>query len=348
MESLFRRPRAYTVSPTVHALLLTLCLLAAAPTPRFPQGTARMEPGPAPHGLPDWDVKRCAECHPAQVESWRNSGHANARIDDVFQVAITEDRPAWCVQCHAPLARNLERGALPPDSSTEEHGVTCAGCHAALGDARATPGMPCAGCHQFGFPVLNGSGQRVRLSATQWQQDTVGEWTRWRDQFHDTRHCTDCHMPRGDHGLGGTRRTESLKAALVVEQTRGALRISTREVGHGFPTGDVMRWVSVEVANEPLFESPRTVATFGRRLEVRAWPGESLPHLGAVEDSRLRPGETRRVPVPEGARYARIVYHLVSREQEDSGLYPAGLSRLVLWAAPVQARPPSKDKEHEP
>jgi hypothetical protein len=307
-----------------------------------------MEPGPAPHGLPDWDVKRCEECHPAQVESWRNSGHANARIDDVFQVAITEDRPAWCVQCHAPLARNLERGALPPDSSTEEHGVTCAGCHAALGEARATQGMPCAGCHQFGFPVLDGGGQRVRLSSTQWQQDTVGEWTRWREQSHDTRHCTDCHMPRKDHGLGGTRRTESLKAALVVEQTRGALRISTREVGHAFPTGDVMRWVSVEAANEPLFESPRTVATFGRRLEVRAWPGEPLPHLGAVEDTRLLPGETRRVPMPLGARYARIVYHLVSREQEDSGLYPAGLSRLVLWAAPLQARPPSKHKEHEP
>ncbi|QSQ28267.1 hypothetical protein JY651_26305 [Pyxidicoccus parkwayensis] len=303
-----------------------------------------MEPGPAPHGLPDWDAQRCAECHPAQVESWRNSGHANGRIDDVFQVALTEDRPAWCVQCHAPLARNLERGALPAGASTEEQGVTCAGCHATLGEASATPAMPCAGCHQFGFPVLDGNGQRVRLSATQWQQDTVGEWTRWQQQSRDTRQCTDCHMPRGDHGLGGTRRTESLKAALVVEQTRGALSVSMREVGHAFPTGDVMRWVSVEVASEPLFESPRTVATFGRRLEVRAWPGEPLPHLGAVEDTRLRPGETRRVPLPEGARYARIVYHLVSREQEDSGLYPAGLSRLVLWAAPLQSR----HKEHAP
>lgn len=328
----------------MHALVLLTCsLLAAAPSPRFPLGTARMEPGPAPHGLPDWDVQRCAECHPAQVESWRNSGHATARDDDVFQVALTEDRPAWCVQCHAPLARNLESGP-PRSSAPEEHGVTCAGCHADLGEARATPGMPCAGCHQFGFPVLDGGGERVRLSATQWQQDTVGEWTRWREQSRDARQCTDCHMPRGDHGLGGTRRTESLKAALVVEQTRGALRVSTRDVGHDFPTGDVMRWVSVEVANEPLFESPRTVATFGRRLEVRAWPGEPLPHLGAVEDTRLRSGETRRVPLPEGARYARIVYHLVSREQEDSGLYPAGLSRLVLWAAPLQPR----HKEHAP
>lgn len=333
----------------MHALLLLTCsLLATAPGPRFPLGTVRMDPGPAPHGLPDWDVQRCEECHPSQVESWRHSGHANGRADDVFQVALTEDRPAWCVQCHAPLARNLKRGALPTGTPPEEHGVTCAGCHGALGEARATPGMPCAGCHQFGFPVLDGAGQRVRLSSTQWQQDTVGEWTRWREQSHDARHCTDCHMPRGDHGLGGTRRTESLKAALVVEQTRGALRVSTRDVGHAFPTGDVMRWVSVEVANEPLFEFPRTVATFGRRLEVRAWPGEPLPHLGAVEDTRLRPGETRRVPLPGGARYVRIVYHLVSREQEDSRLYPAGLSRLVLWAAPVQARPPPKDKEHAP
>ncbi|MCP3143532.1 cytochrome c family protein [Pyxidicoccus xibeiensis] len=330
----------------MHALLLLTCsLLATAPMPRFPQGTARMDVGSAPHGLPDWGVQRCAGCHPAQVDSWRHSGHATARTDDVFQVALTEDRPGWCVQCHAPLARNLERGPLPAGSPPEEHGVTCAGCHAPLAEAKATPGMPCAGCHQFGFPVLDGAGQRVRLSSTGWQQDTVGEWTRWRQQSGDTRHCTACHMRGGDHGLGGTRRTESLKAALVVEPAPGQLRVSTRDVGHAFPTGDVMRWVSVEVADEPLFEAPRTVATFGRRLEVRAWPPEPLPHLGAVEDTRLVPGEVRRVALPPGARYARIVYHLVSREQEDSGLYPAGLSRLVLWAAALPSRPPSKERK---
>ncbi|MCY1045480.1 multiheme c-type cytochrome [Corallococcus sp. bb12-1] len=329
------------------ALLLTCSLLAAAPSARFPQGTARMEPGPAPHGLPDWDVRRCEECHAEQVTQWRASGHATARTDDVFQVAITEDRPAWCVQCHAPFARNLKRGALPPDSPAEERGVTCAGCHAPLGDAMGAQAMPCAGCHQFGFPVLDSGGRRQRLSATQSQQDTVGEWTRWREQSGDTRHCTACHMPRGDHGLGGTRRTDSLKAALKVEQVRGALLLSLRDVGHAFPTGDVMRWVGVEVANEPLFESPRTVATFGRKLELRSWPGEALPHLGAVEDTRLLPGQTRRVPLPPGARYARIVYHLVSRQQEDSGLYPAGLSRLVLWAAPLQS-PPTSKKDRTP
>jgi hypothetical protein len=279
------------------------------------------------------------------VASWRHSGHATSRLDDVFQVAITEDRPAWCVQCHAPFARNLESGPLPAGSPPEEHGVTCAGCHASLGEAKGAPGMPCAGCHQFGFPVLNASGERVRLSSTQWQQDTVGEWTRWRAASGDTRHCTACHMPGGDHGLGGTRRTEALKSALQVEQRGGALWVSTREVGHTFPTGDVMRWVSVEVAAEPLFESPRTVATFGRRLEVRAWPGEPLPHLGAAEDTRLVPGQPRRVALPASARYARIVYHLVSREQEDSGLYPAGLSRLVLWAAPLQPRMPSQERK---
>ena len=306
-----------------------------------------MEPGPAPHGLPDWGVQRCAECHSEQVEQWRNSGHATARKDDVFQVALTEDRPAWCVQCHAPFARNLERGAPPPDSPAEELGVTCAGCHAPLGAAKDAPAMPCAGCHQFGFPVLDGDGQRQRLSNTQAQQDTVGEWTRWREQSGDTRHCTACHMPRGDHGLGGTRRTDSLKAALRVEQEGGSLLLSLRDVGHAFPTGDVMRWVSVEVADEPLFESPRTVATFGRKLEVRAWPGEPLSHLGAVGDTRLLPGEIRRVSLPSGARYARIVYHLVSVQQEDSGLYPAGLSRLVLWAAPLSPRSPST-KERTP
>ena len=330
-------------------VLLTCSLLATAPTARFPKGTAPMEAGPAPHDLPDWSVQRCAECHAAQVESWRHSGHAQARVDDVFQVALTEDRPGWCVQCHAPFARNLERGPLPKGSPPEEHGVTCAGCHAPLGDEAKAAGMPCAGCHQFGFPVLTSAGQRVRLSSTQLQQDTVGEWRRWQAQRGDARHCTACHMPQGDHGFGGTRRTESLKAAIRVEQAGAALRISTREVGHAFPTGDVMRWVSVEVASEPLFEAPRTIATFGRKLEVLVWPHEPLPHLGAVEDTRLLPGELRNVALPTGARYARVVYHLVSHEQEASGLYPAGLSQLVLWASPLQPFPPlHTPKERKP
>jgi hypothetical protein len=316
-------------------VLLTLALLGSPPSARFPQGTARMEPGRAPHGLPDWSPERCVGCHRRQVEAWQQSGHARAREDDVFQAALTEDRPGWCIQCHAPLARLLERGPLPPRSPPEERGVTCAACHGPQGAARGTPGMPCAGCHQFGFPVLDAGGQQVRLSSTQWQQDTVGEWSRWQRATGDGRHCTSCHMPGGDHGLGGTRRTEALKRALLVEVGDGTLTLSTREVGHALPTGDVMRWVSVEVSDSPFFEAPHTVAVLGRRLQVRPWPPEPLPHLGVAEDTRLFPGERRTLALPRDARYARLVYHLVSAQQEASGLYPPGLSQLVLWAAPL-------------
>ncbi|MFC6784962.1 multiheme c-type cytochrome [Halobaculum halobium] len=75
-----------------------------------------MEPGPPPPGLPDWRHETCASCHPAEAEAWARSGHATARTNFVFQRALTEERPDWCVRCHAPLAAPLasKDGASPP------------------------------------------------------------------------------------------------------------------------------------------------------------------------------------------------------------------------------------------
>jgi nitrate/TMAO reductase-like tetraheme cytochrome c subunit len=358
--------------------LLTVTLVISAapaeeaspsvPTARFPKGTARMELGPLPAELESWDAAACVSCHPAQAEAWARSGHATARTDFVFQAALAEDRPEWCVGCHAPLAWNLTREPLPPGAPAEERGVTCAACHAverAVAGTMASANAPhavkpgpalkdpllCAGCHQFGFAIRDPDSERLlRLSRPpQQQQDTWQEWNRWRADLSDKRTCRDCHMPQGDHSFGGVRRVEALRAALHVAVVPGgeALEVWTEGVGHLLPTGDVMRWLSVEVAPDFLFEEPRILMRLGRSLSLSTWAPEPLPHLGVRADTSLAPGARLRVPLPRATpgrpwKAWRLVYHLVSKAQEHEGLIPSTTSRITLHAGPLPLTEPSR------
>lgn len=348
--------------------LLTVSLVVSAapagelspsvPTARFPKGLARMELGPLPAGLESWDAATCIACHPAQGEAWARSGHATARTNFVFQAALLEDRPEWCVGCHAPLARDLSREPLPASAAAEERGITCAACHAAehgVASTGAAPNAPhavkpgpslkdprlCAGCHQFGFAIRDPATDKLlRLSSPpQQQQDTWQEWTRWRADSADTRTCQDCHMAHGDHSFGGVRRMDALRASLhvTVAPAGDALEVWTEGVGHQLPTGDIMRWLSVEVAPDFLFEEPRTVAKLGRSLALTPWAPEPLPHLGVRADTSLPPGTHRRFALPRAApgrpwKAWRLVYHLVSESQEHEGLVPPTTSRITLHA----------------
>ncbi|MCI0570340.1 MAG: cytochrome c family protein [Myxococcaceae bacterium] len=335
-----------------------------APTPRFPKGTAPMQLGPLPAGLATWDAATCARCHPDEAEAWSRSGHARARTDLLFQAALTQDRPEWCVGCHAPLARDTGRVVPSAEAPREERGVTCAACHAVDGAVAAGEGTDgrkaphtvapgphltdsalCAGCHQFGF-LVHTPASLPRLSGPhQQQQNTYREWLEWRRASGDSRTCQRCHMPGGDHSLGGVRRVEALREAMRVELVEGgrALEVWAEGVGHAMPTGDVMRWLSVEVAPDVLFERSRTVARLGRTLALDLWPPERSPHLGVRHDTALKAGERRRISLPtppDGAAWTawRLVYHLASESQEREGLVPPEDSRLILHSGLLPAR----------
>ena len=340
------------------ALALVPLLLGAAAlestrpdstTPRFPKGLAAPELGPAPSGLEDWSQARCASCHADEAKAWAASGHATARTNFVFQAALTADDPTWCLRCHAPLARDLRAGPIDANAPAEERGVTCAACHAghsAVTAARPSADSPhaldvsphaggatlCAQCHEFGFPKHGAHGELIGLTAAPAQQDTFGEWTAWQARTGDTRGCLDCHGG-GDHAFGGVRRTEALSAALEVHAQPDALVLEARNAGHALPTGDVMRWLTVEAAPDPLFEKPVELARFGRTLGDAQLPGDFSPHRTVTTDHRLQPGVPVRVAVPiqDPPLVAwRLVYHLVSLQQEADEMLPAEASRVVL------------------
>lgn len=85
------------------------------------------------------DPASCIDCHPAHVAQWRQSTHATAGRDPVFQamnaryIRETGDAdPTFCVRCHVPLA--VQAGALadPADLSglpEGQDGIGCAWCH---------------------------------------------------------------------------------------------------------------------------------------------------------------------------------------------------------------------------
>jgi hypothetical protein len=327
--------------------VLALVMLAATPSfleagPRFPRGLRAMELPPVPRGLKDWSQARCVKCHEPDAELWQHSGHAAARTNFVFQAALRFDEPTWCVRCHAPLARRADRSVPAADAPAEETGITCATCHASERgvlasrespksphaievDLRLHSGELCAACHQFGFAVRDAHGHLARLSAVSPQQDTWSEWKR----SGETRTCVDCHMK--DHAFGGVRRFDALKAAITVREVDGALELSTRDMGHPFPTGDIMRWLTLELGSDPFFEQPFVAAKWGRDLGQQKW-SDGDTYLGVVSEHRLQGPE--RVGLPSSTKWVawRLVVHLVSPEQEMKGLLPPQASRVIINA----------------
>ena len=274
----------------------------------------------------------------------------------MFTAALRFDDPTWCVQCHAPQASKADRSVPAADAPAEEHGVGCAACHAGRGavlSSKPSPKSPhaievtpalrngelCATCHQFGFSVRDSHGALARLSSVQPQQDTVSEWREWSRHSGDARGCVDCHMAKADHAFGGVRRFEQLKAAVVVEENAGALSVSTREMGHPFPTGDIMRTLTLEVATEPLFEKPTVAARWGRTLGMQRWSDDDT-YLAVTADHRLSQ-LPEIVSLPSGSRWVawRLVLHLVSPEQEQKGLLPSQVSRVVINAGMLKENP---------
>lgn len=313
-----------------------------APSPRFPKGTGPTELGPPPPGLRDWSAARCQRCHRAEAEAHLRSGHAQARASYVFLAALRREEPTFCLRCHAPQAsRPLTAPAA--DAPMEERGVACGACHAPAGVA-LTDSRLCAGCHQFGFSLRDGRGALVGLSPRP-QQDTFAEWRRYQAATGDDRGCAACHMRGGDHSMGGVRRLEALRGAVELTARPGEIALALRGVGHRLPTGDIMRWLSLEVAADPLFEAPLRLRAFGRTLERERGAERSVR---VAEDSTLDPlAGPLRIAVPEAdaagrpLAYYRLLYHLISPQQEADGMLPEGLARLVIAAGPLPRRPDS-------
>ncbi|GEM_PF-3129438 len=338
-----------------------MCVLAGVPglepSPRFPRGLTSMQLPAPPEPLGNWSNARCAQCHAPQHQAWQQGPHGQSVTSVVFQAAIQREQRGWCMRCHAPTAVGT--------SDATQTAVGCAACHATAQGVAATKNsdeehrsvatpwltdpLLCAQCHQFGFPVRNASNQVEHLSVTTQQQDTYREFLAWQAATGATQTCAPCHMPKGDHAVGGVRRLDALRAAVTVMLAPDGrvMRLSTRALGHRMPTGDIMRWLSLEVASDETFEDAQTIASFERKLDVRTFTPGAPAHLGVVDNTALPASGmgTVDVVVPvalanqKAPRVWRLSYHLISRKQELDGMLPVGLSRITIHAGNLGADP---------
>jgi hypothetical protein len=312
-------------------------------------------------------AEQCGRCHAEQLAQWEGSRHRVAHTNALYQAGLVAETSAFCVNCHSPLRAQADevlgnlawyrwqdprhrRGPVEPERAPEPlagEGVTCVVCHLRDGVVlvdelpetsaphamRVEPGLTdgtlCGGCHEFGMPAF----AQGTFSITDVpMQSTLSEWQDWVAAGGETS-CVDCHMGDGRHGFEGAHDRERLAASLDVRvrRRRGELvvQLQTVGVGHDLPSGDLFRAIGVEVArgsDAPWVEVHRA----GRTFEVvhNAEGGISKRPLG---DTRLHPGEVRRVPIPaDGPARWRVVYHYGSANDEVRGVIPMDQLIAVL------------------
>lgn len=300
---------------------------AARPTPSAP--AAVLAPAPV-------QPRQCEGCHLEVAAEWRESLHAQAFRDPVFQAEFAPHPAGECVACHAPLATDL----VAPAQADTDQGVTCTSCHldgeghilAGMRGSRAAATAPhtvvrsrqlgsvsqCAGCHEFAFPETPAAGG-LPYDASVLQQATRSEWQH-SGAARRGETCASCHMPRSaaghvDHralGVSAELLARSLGITARVSRDGGEvvlrLTLRTRNVGHAVPTGDVFRQLVVraEAGGEA-----RSVA-LQRYFGVRHADGDL--RMSEIDDTRVLPGRARvvtlRLPaVPRGEPIQWSVAH---------------------------------------
>lgn len=289
----------------------------------------------------------CEGCHADIAREWRDSLHAAAHTDAVYQRALEIEPLAFCQGCHAPEANPHE----PVPASAARLGVACVTCHVLGGEIAGTARAPlrgtgaasphpvvrdgrldssvaCAGCHEFAFPDR---GARARPEL---MQSTVSEHGRSPER--DSA-CADCHMPiveRGgsryrSHRFAGGRDADFVRGAALVSAARtGAntlqVSLTPQRVGHAFPTGDLFR--RIEVSAEVVGSEWQVIAS-ARRYLARHWERDPRSPFGVVlrtaslDDRPL--GERVSVELDLGERAAglpitwRVAYQRVEHPRSD-------------------------------
>ncbi|HVE81984.1 MAG TPA: hypothetical protein VND93_04020, partial [Myxococcales bacterium] len=316
-----------------------------------------------PDQLQEW-----ARSHHAQAVSdplYRADFDAQRRpfFCDQCHAPLVEQLPRRTLALLAlwPRLLPLQRENPRFDPALHDEGVTCVACHQVDEQIAGPRGDPtehptfkstallteqvCARCHTLAMQHL-GSLQRPLM-------ETVAEWREYRAKGGD-KVCQDCHLPRvpdrpaapgadpkpaRSHALLGPFDGALLDAALEVVDARlekgpgpwARARVRVRNLtGHRLPTAEPHR--AVEVMLEALGSGGVPVSVSTARLE-------RLVDLGALrelpgQDTTLRPGETREVPLSPvhtgSARSARVSIRFVRWPAQGETARAAGLSAQEL------------------
>lgn len=307
--------RSRVLGPVVAALAVLGSIVALAPARVSADVDARGNvpmPGPAgsayARGTREADDARCVRCHGAVAQEHQGSLHAKAFVEPSFQKGYTMEPIAFCRSCHAPE----QAPVTEPDTFARSHGVACVTCHqpgasgaVLAGPSRGARGAnataaphavlrvddlgtrACVSCHEFAFPNARGLGGKGLMQKTVTEHAASAQ----REQS-----CASCHMPsdasgRRSHRFTASRDFALLSAAVDVKASRDAnghvaFSLSSRGVGHAFPTGDLFRRLVLRV------KTPRGTReqAFGRTFRATRDAAGTTTRFEA-SDSRIAPSQ---------------------------------------------------------
>jgi len=199
-----RRVRAVFRPVCPVALLVSLLpLIACGPSgsERRPSGTnnaARQPPRPATRAAVDrhFSAKGCQGCHPVQYQQWKQSLHAKAHTEPVydfyFMTASRDDKKLepFCGRCHTPIGTMT--GQIPFKHALRKAGDTRVG-------AVAAEGLGCDFCHTItGHTKVQNAGFVVRPSETKRGPlkgaRAVSHGVKHDPYYRTAEYCGTCHQ----------------------------------------------------------------------------------------------------------------------------------------------------------
>lgn len=305
----------------------------------------------------------CQDCHQDSHAQWSEGLHAQAWTDPVFVEAFHKEELLWCVNCHAPLASQVDaylaakEGREHPATPLLAEGINCAACHVRDGrilgardntnNAHPVETIPflgqsefCADCHQFNFPRFeHGKPHEIRYTEES-MQNTYGEWLEYANNIE----CKSCHY--SEHRLKGPHDRAWMAGKFKgvtyrVEDgvlLRVAFKVAAR--GHLTPSGDLFHSLVLEVSQAPDFARLFSQHKWARFYRKGFYEPGVLWDRVLVANNGLRPDE-RNVAVTldmpsDGPTWARLVYYY--HDHHLGGRFEGGpeLQYLVLWEDQVR------------
>ena len=232
----------------------------------------------------------CEGCHADVAAEWRASLHRESYRDPSFLASFALEPVSFCRNCHAPELDPkvpLLTAGRPTtlEGFAADDGIACVTCHLPSAGATGvtTAAMPaghrpvvpeartdevaCGGCHQF--PFADG----IARTRTEWMQATMIEHA--RSASPDVS-CRTCHMPRVDghasHRFAASRDEAMIRRAARVTVERAGdvvtVTLSSGDAGHAFPTGDLLRRLSITAfAGDPAHPQVRRTVFLARHFE---------------------------------------------------------------------------------
>jgi hypothetical protein len=121
-------------------------------------------------------------------------------------------------------------------------------------------------------------------------------------------------MPGGSHRILASHDPLLLRKSVKITAVRLAKRkvrfqITSLNVGHNFPTGDVFRTITLEVSTKEDGAFTK-IATFGRNFKTKKTDGGDV-YLEIIRNSSIEPLKPTvlTLEAPAQAKYFRLVYH---------------------------------------